>query len=82
MMPLRRVKRRYEIEVCLDLKTLNWVNLIDVSNKYSEINKKFAKQLEQDPEAKISSADENFLIEYECFVELISLFAETCLHRN
>ena len=44
--------------------------------------KKFAKEKEQDPDAVLSAEDENFLIEYECLIQLIALFAETCLHRN
>lgn len=81
-MPLRRIKKRYEIEVCLDMGEQRWVNLIDVSNKFSQLSKRFAKQQAEDPNATMSHADEEFLIEYECFVQTLDLFAETCLHRN
>jgi hypothetical protein len=68
LMPLRRIKKRYEIEVCLDMGEQRWVNLIDVSNKFSVLSKKIAKQLAEDPNATMSHADEEFIIEYECFV--------------
>ena len=43
LMPLRRIKRRYEIEVCLDFGQDNSVKLIEVSNQYIKINKKMKK---------------------------------------
>lgn len=67
-MPLRRIKKRYEIEVCLDMGEERWVNLIDVSDKFSVLSKKIAKHLAEDPNYILSHADEEFMIEYECFV--------------
>jgi len=32
LMPLRRIKKRKPIEVCLDMGEKHWTNLIDVSN--------------------------------------------------
>lgn len=45
LMPLRRVKKRYEIEVCLDMGEARWVNLVDVSNRQAQIVKKFNRAL-------------------------------------
>lgn len=33
-MPIRRLKKRYEIEVCLDLKQDRWVPIVKVGEQY------------------------------------------------
>lgn len=44
-MPIRRLKRRYEIEVCLDLKLEKWMPVVKVGEKYKEITRKYDKAL-------------------------------------
>lgn len=82
LMPLRRIKKRYEIQVCLDVGLENWVDLVEVSEKYNKIMKRHNRALTQDPEAKMSDKDEEFIIDYECFCNSLDLFAETSLQRN
>ena len=82
LMPIRRIKKRYEIQVCLDLGLESWVDLVEVSDQYNRIVKRHNRALVQDPDAKLSHKDEEFLIDYECFCNSLDLFAETCLQRN
>lgn len=67
LMPLRRLKKRKPIEVCLDLGENHWTNLIDVSDKYKGIMRAYKKRLAVDENAIMSEDDEIFLIEYDCF---------------
>lgn len=39
-MPLRRIKRRFEIEVCLDMGEGTWVQLIKVCEQQKQIQKR------------------------------------------
>lgn len=54
LMPLRRLKKRFEIEVCLDLATERWVPLIKVCQQYQQVMKRRSKALEQNQDAKMS----------------------------
>lgn len=57
LMPLRRIKQRYEIEVCLDLNQERWVHLYKVCEQYKQVNRRYIKALQQDADAVMSSAD-------------------------
>lgn len=63
-MPLRRIKRRYEIEVCLDMGEERWVQLIKVCEQQKQIQKRYQKALEADPNAQMSDADFHFSIDF------------------
>lgn len=54
LMPLRRLKKRFEIEVCLDLATERWVPLIKVCQQFQQVMKRRSKALEQNQDAKMS----------------------------
>ena len=45
-MPLRRIKQRYEIEVCLDLNQDRWVHLYKVCEQYKQVNRRYIKALQ------------------------------------
>lgn len=78
IMPIRRVKKRHEIEVCLDYATQHWEPLYVLSQTYEKIMKKIRTNENFVPSAE----EEDLLIEYECFCGSLDLFAETCLGRN
>lgn len=77
-MPIRRLKKRSEIEVCLDYKDQHWEPLYKLSQAYEKIMKK-CRVIEG---YKMTEDEEEMCIEYECFCGSLDLFAETCLGRN
>lgn len=82
LLPLRRLRKSKPIEVCLDLKKGEYIYLQDVCKRYLDIQVAYEKELESDPEAKICEEDETFCELYQTMLELIDLWAETCLFRN
>lgn len=82
LMPIKRIKKRYPIQVCLDLQQEKWVDLVKVCEKHLRIVKRHEDAKLLDPNAQLSEADFEFEINYQCFNKTLDLFAETCLHRN
>lgn len=64
------------------MKLERWVPLIKLSDQYAAVLKRHSKAQDLDQFAQMSAADQAFMIDYQCFVQTLDLFAETCLHRN
>lgn len=82
LLPFRRLRKSKPIEVCLDNAKGEYVNLFEITQRFNNIIANYTKQLETDPEAQIGEEDKQFVDLFLMMLELMDLWAETCLFRN
>lgn len=82
LIPLRRTHRKKDIEICFDLREEQWVSFPASAQNYTKLKQKLIACLEEDPDFRLKPAEAIFIQNYETFLGMLDLLAETCLGRN
>jgi hypothetical protein len=82
LVPLRRVHRKKEIEICFDLQEELWVSFPGSAMNFTKFSQKIASMLEEDPDFTLRTHEAIFMNNYNTFLGILDLLSETCLGRN